>query len=171
MNHFIRKSTLLLTLASLSACNHPGQNRYGYQDVGQATVVKFGTVVSERAVSITGENTGLGATIGAAGGAIGGSAIGRGSGSLGAMLAGAVIAGVAGAATEQAISDRSGIEYVITLEKGDTITLVQNYVERDPSIKIGQRVMVQTSGMYQRVLPAENLPEKIKRPKKIQVED
>jgi len=161
----------LLSVSLLTACTHPSQNRYGYQDVGQATVVEFGTVVSEHVVDITGQNTGLGAGIGAAGGAIGGAAIGRGAGSLGAMLAGAVIAGVAGAATEQALADRTGIEYVITMEEGETITLVQNYSQGDPSIKVGQRVMVQTSGMYQRVLPADGLPEKIKRPKSIKVTD
>ncbi len=160
-----------LLLASLSACHQPGQNRYGYQDVGQTSVVQFGTVVSLRMVGITGQNTGIGAMAGAAGGALGGSYIGSGGGSIGGALAGALIAGVAGHMAEQAISDRTGIEYVITLRSGDTVTVVQNYVEGDPSIKAGQRVMVQTSGMYQRVLPADHLPEKVKRPKKIEVVD
>lgn len=161
----------LLSLTMLTGCNHPSQNRYGYQDVGQATVVEFGTVISERPVDITGQNTGIGATTGALGGAIGGSYIGNGGGSLAGMLAGAVIAGVAGHMAEQAISDHTGIEYVITTTKGVTLTIVQNYVAGDPSIKPGQRVMIQTSGMYQRVLPADKLPEKIKRPKRIEVED
>ena len=160
-----------LVLALLSGCTHPGQNRYDYQDVGQASTVQFGTVVSEHSVEITGQNTGVGATAGALGGALGGSYIGSGGGSLAGMLAGAVIAGVAGHMAEQAISDHSGIEYVITTEKGETVTLVQNYVQGDPSIKVGQRVMVQTSGSYQRVLPADNLPTSIKRPKKIRVTD
>lgn len=167
----MKRLIALLLLASLTACAHPGQNRYGYQDVGQASVVEFGTVVSERPVEITGQNTGLGATAGAASGALGGAYIGRGGGSLGAMLAGAVIAGVAGHMAEQAIADHKGIEYIVTLESDKTVTIVQNYVEGEPSIKVGQRVMVQTSGMYQRVLPADNLPTKIKRPKKIKVED
>lgn len=161
----------LLLVTVLTACNSPGVNRYSYQDVGQAAIVQFGTVVSLRPVQITGKNSGIGAGIGAAGGAVGGSAFGSGSGQLGAILAGAVIAGVAGAAVEQAAVDRTGIEYVITLEKGETITMVQNFVEGDPAIKVGQRVMVQMSGVYQRVLPADTLPEKIKRPKKIKVED
>lgn len=157
--------------ASLSACHQPGQTRYGYQDVGQASAVHFGTVLSWRMVHITGQNTGTGAIAGAAGGALGGSYIGSGGGSLGGLLAGALIAGVAGHMAEQAISDHSGIEYVITLEKGDTITMVQNFVEGDPEIKTGQRVMVQVSGSYQRVLPADALPEKVKRPKGVKVVD
>jgi outer membrane lipoprotein SlyB len=160
-----------LMLALLSGCTHPGQNRYGYQDVGQATTVIFGTVISERPIEITGQNTGVGATAGVLGGALGGSYIGHGGGSLAGMLAGAVIAGVAGHMAEQAISDHSGIEYVITTEKGQALTIVQNYVQGDPSIRRGQRVMVQTSGQYQRVLPADDLPTSIKRPKRIQVQD
>ncbi|HEX4608227.1 MAG TPA: hypothetical protein VH092_08475 [Urbifossiella sp.] len=163
--------TLLLSVSLLTACTQPGQNRYGYQDVGQASIVVFGTVISEHPVEITGQNTGVGATAGALGGALGGSYIGNGGGSLAGMLAGALVAGVAGHMTEQAISDHSGIEYVVTTEKGVTLTIVQNYVEGDPSIRPGQRVMVQTSGQYQRILPAGDLPEKIKRPKKIRVED
>ena len=41
----------------------------------------------------------------------------------------------------------------------------------DTPIQVGARVMVQTAGAYRRVLPAQNLPTKIKRPKKIQVQD
>src|SRR4051812_40909855 len=130
MNNRITASLLALTL--LTACQHPGQGRYGYQDVGQASVVEFGKVISLRMVDITGQNTGLGATAGAMGGAIGGSYIGSGGGSLAGMLAGALIAGAAGYGLEQAASDRTGIEYVITLEHGKTITMVQNFVEGDP---------------------------------------
>lgn len=165
------KRLTIVLLLMLSACAHAGQNRYNWQDVGQAAVVEFGTVISLRPVEITGQNTGVGAVAGAGGGAIAGSMIGSGNGSLAGMLAGAVVAGVAGHMAEQAIADHQGIEYVITLESGKTVTIVQNYVEGDPSIKAGQRVMIQTSGIYQRVLPADNLPTEIKRPKKIKVKD
>jgi outer membrane lipoprotein SlyB len=166
------KLTACIVLATLlTGCTHPGQSRYGYQDVGQAAVVEFGTVLSLRPVDITGQNTGVGATAGAVSGAIGGSYIGNGGGSLAGMLAGALVAGVAGHMAEQAISDHSGIEYTIETNHGKTITIVQNYVQGDPSIKTGQRVMIQTSGSYQRVLPAEHMPTKVKRPKKIEVED
>ncbi len=169
MNKQLAASILTLTL--LTGCAHPSQNNYGYQEVGQATTVEFGTVLSLRMVNVTGENTGLGAGVGAVGGGIAGASIGQGAGSLGAMLAGAVIAGVAGAAVEQGINDRTGIEYVITTEHGQTISIVQNFVKGDPDIKAGQRVMIQTSGMYQRILPASDLPQTVKRPKGIKVID
>jgi outer membrane lipoprotein SlyB len=72
---------------------------------------------------------------------------------------------------EQAASDHKGIEYVITIEKGETITIVQNLNSDEQPVKPGHRCMVQNSGMYQRVLPADDLPTKIKRPKRIKVED
>ena len=160
-----------LVLALLTGCTQPGLSHYGYQDVGHATAVEFGTVISERTVDITGQNTGIGAMAGAAGGAIGGSYIGHGGGSLAGLVAGALLAGIAGNMAEQAIADHTGIEYVVTTAKGETVTMVQNFVKGDPSIKPGQRVMIQTSGNYARILPADDLPTSIKRPKRIKVTD
>jgi outer membrane lipoprotein SlyB len=162
---------LFAAVALLASCAHPGQNRYGYQDVGKKSTVSFGTVISLREVEITGKNTGAGALIGAGAGAGAGSYVGHGSGSVwaaaGTMIAGAIIGGMA----EQAMSDRQGLEYVITLENGETLTIVQNINPDDKPIREGDRVMVQGSGTYQRVLLADKLPEKIKRPKKIKVVD
>ena len=133
--------------------------------------MEFGTLISSRPVEITGKNTGIGATAGAAGGAIAGAGIGNGRGELGAMLVGALVAGIAGHMAEQAISDHQGIEYVVTLESGRTVTITQNIESDEKPLRKGQRVMVQLSGSYARVLPADDLPTKIKRPKRIKVED
>lgn len=161
----------ILVLTTLTACAQPGQNRYDWQDVGKDVTVEFGRVISERQVDITGKNTGVGAGAGMAGGALAGSMIGHGDGTIGGMIAGIVIAGVAGAVAEQAIADHKGIEYTITEHGGKTVTIVQNFAQGDPEIKVGQRVMVQTSGVYHRVLPADNMPTKVKRPKAITVQD
>jgi outer membrane lipoprotein SlyB len=165
------KPLYLIPLLALLACQHPNQNRYGAADVGMNAVVEFGTIVSKRSVEITGQNSGAGALVGATAGAYGGSYIGSGSGSLGAALAGLVIGAAAGAAAEQAMQDRQGVEYVVTLESGVTQSIAQNIGKDDEPLDVGQRVMVQTSGQYRRVLPAEHLPEEIKRPKKIRVKD
>lgn len=162
--------SLVTTAALLSACAAlPARSQYGYQDVGHAAIVQFGTVVSERPVQITGQTTGVGAAAGVGGGALAGSYIGRGGGSLAGALAGALIAGIAGAAAEQAMADHQGIEYTITLESGVTVSIVQNLTKDEDPINVGHRVTVQTSGMYQRVLPADDLPEEIKKPKSIRV--
>jgi len=146
-----------LSMLMLASCAHPNQNSYGEQDVGHNTLILFGTVVSERQVEIKGTNTGGGAAIGAGTGLAAGSAFGRGNGTLGAMLAGAIIGGVAGAMTEQALKDRQGIEYVITFAAtGQTQSIVQNIAKTDQPIAEGECVMVQMNGTYQRVLPAKD---------------
>ena len=156
---------------SLSGCSSPGQNQYSYQDVGHSTLVEFGTVIAVRSVNITGENTGLGAVLGAGTGAGAGSYIGSGSGNIWAIAGGAVLGGIAGAFAEQGLSDGLGVEYIITKENGQTVTIVQNKKEEDAVFPIGGRVIVQTSGAYQRVLSADHLPEQMKRPKGIKVVD
>lgn len=123
--------------------------------------------MAHRPVSIEGQNTGVGAIAGGLGGAIGGSYIGNGGGSLGAALAGALIAGIAGQMAEQAVSDYDGIEYTITLTNSETITVTQTKEEANSRIKDGDTVMIQSSGTYMRVLPAEHLPKKVKKAKKI----
>lgn len=159
-----------LILTTLTACQHPGQNRYGYQDVGKTTSVKFGTVVSRRDVAIEGKNTGVGATAGAVGGALGGSYIGNGGGSLGGLIAGALIAGVAGHMAEQALQNYDGVEFTVALDDGEIITVVQAAEKELASIKDGDPVMVQQSGEYQRVLPAKDMPAKVKKAKRPKVE-
>ncbi len=156
---------------SLAACQNPNQNRYSYQDVGRASVVEFGTVVAVRQVDITGRNTGLGAGVGGAAGGIAGSTIGRGSGNAAAVLGGVVIGAIAGAVVEQAMADRTGLEYTVTLSNGKTITIVQEQGPSDRVLAPGERVMIQASGTYQRVLPADHLPTEISRPKGIKVTD
>lgn len=159
----------LLPLLALLACQYPSQNRYGAADVGMNAVVEFGTVVSARPVEITGKSSGTGALVGATAGAYGGSYVGNGSGSLGGLLAGLIVGAAVGAAAEQAMQDRQGVEYVVTLESGVTQSIVQNVAADDAPLAVGDRVMVQTAGEYRRVLPAGDLPVEIERPKKIRV--
>src|SRR4051812_48243732 len=45
----MNKLFVIVTALSLTACAQPGQNRYGWQDVGHATEVEFGRVVAMRA--------------------------------------------------------------------------------------------------------------------------
>ena len=134
-------------------------------------MVEFATVITSREVGITGRNSGAGLLLGGAAGAAGASYVGNGDGQAWAMAGGALVGAVAGAAAEQSLANKIGIEYVVTTEKGKTKTIVQNKEEGDVILRPGDRVMVQTSGSYQRVLPAGNLPTTIKRPKNIQVTD
>lgn len=165
-------ATILGVVLVLGGCaRNQSQNVYRYDEVGQASAVTFGTVVSNRTVDIVGKNTGAGALVGAAAGAGAGSYIGNGSGSVWAAGAGLLIGAMVGAAAEQAAADRQGVEYVVTLQSGVTLTVVQDIGKDESVIPSGSRVMVQNTGGYQRVLPADALPTEIARPKGIKVVD
>jgi outer membrane lipoprotein SlyB len=158
------------SLALLTACQaDPGQNRYNYNEVGQSVIVEFASIVGVKEVEITGRNTGGGALAGAAVGAGAGSYAGSGSGEAWAMAGGAVAGAVAGAMAEQALADRKGYEYIVVTEHKATKTIVQYQNPEDRVFRKGERVMVQTKGSYQRVLPTDDLPDTIKRPRGINI--
>lgn len=159
-------------LALAGCAKPPSQNVYRYDEVGKTVAVSFGTIVSAREVDITGRNTGGGAVVGGTAGAIAGSQVGQGfAGPALVGLAGAVVGAAVGAAIEQAAADRKGLEYVVVLESGVAMTVVQDVGKDDAILKPGDRVIVQNSGGYQRVLPAAGLPTEIERPQGIKVVD
>jgi outer membrane lipoprotein SlyB len=153
----------------LAGCATQGQNRYSYQDVGRASVVEFGTVLASRQVDIQGKNSGVGGVVGGTAGGLAMSNVGQGGGNVAAIAGGILAGAVAGAVAEQAMSNRVGIEYIITLANGKTITIVQEQAEGDKIFGPGDPVMVQASGTYQRVLTADHLPTEITRPKQVKI--
>ncbi|WP_201750321.1 hypothetical protein [Tautonia marina] len=168
----MRYVVVLLVAISLAGCaKQQGQNQYRYNEVGQSVLVDFGTIVDVREIDITGRNTGAGATAGALAGGGAGAYVGDGSGQIWAAAGGALAGAIIGAAAEQAAADSKGIEYTVVTEQGKAMTVAQNLNSEDKVLEKGQRVMVQTTGSYQRVLPADHLPEEIKRPKGIKVVD
>jgi outer membrane lipoprotein SlyB len=167
----MNKNYVLVAVLLLAACETPGQNVYDFREAGQSVLVEFGTVVDVNPIKIKGPNSGVGAGVGAVAGAGAGSQIGGGDGAIAAAIGGAIIGGIAGAVTEQALADSKGLVFTIVTEHGKTITVPQYFKKDEPVIKNGARVMVQTSGSYQRVLPADHLPTQIKRPKGIKVID
>jgi outer membrane lipoprotein SlyB len=161
----------VLLLLCLVACNYSTQTRYNYAEVGQAQVVEFGTVIAVRDIDVVAENGVAGGLAGGAGGAAVGVSTGAGFGQVTGGVAGAVVGAALGAAIEQAARNHAGIEYTVTLRNGKTVTLAQNISDKDVVHKVGDRVMVQANGPYQRVLPAGDLPTEINRPKGITVKD
>lgn len=168
----MRAVYFLLPLILLSGCaTPPGQSQYKWSEVGQSTIVHFATVIQVREVGVTGQNTGAGALVGTAAGAAAGAQFGSGDGAIAAAVGGALIGAIAGSALEQAAANTTALEYLVTTERGKTMTIVQNINEGDKILPVGSRVMVQISGSYQRVLPADGLPTEIARPKGIKVVD
>lgn len=166
---YVALFSILLTLAGLTGCVTDGQNTYSEADVGRETQVEFGRIVRAREVKVQGQNTGTGSVVGATAGGLAGSAIGKGDGSVAGIIGGVVIGAIIGGVAEQQARNRKGIEYTITKRSGKTVTIVQNIQKDDTPLRKGDRVMIQTTGSYMRVLPADDLPEKVKKPKDIKV--
>lgn len=168
----MKKFVAIALILSLSACAKPsGQNQYQAGEVGISTIVEFATVLDVREIGITGKNSGGGALAGAALGGTAASSAGSGSGQVAAVLGGVIVGAIVGGAAEQALADSTGYEYTLITEAGVPKTVAQNHNKGDVILAKGQRVIVQTSGSYQRVLPADQLPTEVKRPKGIKVVD
>ena len=150
-------AVLLLGAVLLGGCQQPSQSRYAYHEVGRSSTLTFGTVVAVRDIEIAGRNTGIGGIIGGVAGAGVGSTIGSGSGSGWAAIGGLVVGAIAGALLEQAGSDRNGLEYTVALESGAMIMVAQEKEAGERVMPPGERVIVQDSGGYQRVLSAAHL--------------
>lgn len=144
----------LLSVGVLAGCtNYARSGGVTSGDVGRASYVETGVVQSSRPVRITGERTGEGGAIGAVGGGLAGQALGGDTGGrIAGGLAGAVIGGLIGTAIERGIEEADGVEYVIRLDNGRTVAIVQR-AEPNTYIQAGQRVQV-VYGNQVRVLPA-----------------
>ena len=161
------KLFLIGTLVLLSACDFAAQSRYKYSEVGQIQNAEFGTVIGARDIDIIAESSSSGGIVGAVAGGVVGGNMGGGSGSLVTLVAGTVIGANAFAALEQAVRNRGGVEYIVVLRNGKTITVAQNVTPKDTVHNVNDRVLVQINGEYHRVLPANKLPTEIERPKGI----
>jgi outer membrane lipoprotein SlyB len=154
MEGIMKRSLILLLLLSACAPVH-GQNKYNFSEAGQVTELEYGKVIRVREVAVAGRNTGLGMTTGMVAGSAAGYHVGSGNGQIAGLLAGMIIGGVAGHIAEQEMQNYRGYEYVIRMENKKTISVVQNQQPGDKVFQKGDKVMVQTSGAYQRVTDAE----------------
>lgn len=151
------KKLLLLPLLLITACAPlQGHGRYNQAEVGQQTELEYGKVLAVKSVAITGQNSGLGASTGMIAGSAAGYQVGNGNGQLAGLIAGMVIGGIAGHIAEQELAEKQGFEYIIKIDgKKKPISVVQYQNKADIVFKKGDRVMVQGSGQYQRVMAAE----------------
>jgi outer membrane lipoprotein SlyB len=88
-----------------------------------------------------------------AGGALGGiagSGVGHGRGSSAAAVLGAVGGGLAGAAIEEGVTRKQGVEITVRLENGELRAIVQ---EETDKFVAGQKVRLLSSGGVTRVSP------------------
>jgi outer membrane lipoprotein SlyB len=148
--HKIRIACAILVTIFLTSCaENPSPNIYTTPEVGVASKVNKGTVLSARAVVID-NNSGAGGLAGSVAGAAGGAALGNSASSvvIGAV-GGAVVGGVLGNAVDKSANSHRGYEYMIQLEKGRIISIAQS----DPvPFRVHQHVLV-VYGALTRVVP------------------
>ena len=119
---------ILLSSLMLAGCARSlSPDVYSRDEVGSKVEVEDAVVVATRDVKIEGTQSNVGAGAGAVAGGVGGAvAVGRnrGAATLGAV-AGAIIGAIAGAAVEEAATSSEGVEYLVRLNDGETVAVVQ----------------------------------------------
>lgn len=121
-------AALLAAATTVSACaGGLGAGDYSRSQAGQISRVEPGVVLTARQVQISGTKSGVGTATGAVVGGVIGSQIGGGDAERAvAGVLGAVGGGLAGAATEEAMSRQVGWAYTIRLEEtGEIISIAQ----------------------------------------------
>lgn len=151
------KKLFIIPLLLITACAPlQGQGRYSQHEVGQQTELEYGKVLAVKSVAITGDNSGMGMNAGALAGSVAGYQVGNGNGQLAGLVVGAIVGGIAGHIAEQQMAEKQGFEYIIKIDgKKKPISVVQYQNKDDVVFKKGDKVMVQGSGQYQRVMAAE----------------
>lgn len=149
----------------LAGCANKSTTDIPLEDAGQAFQTRYGTVLSQRPVSVRSDSTqavGGGAFLGGAAGAV----IGQ---TNGAMLGGLVLGGVAGELAHDLIETDNAIEYVIAFGDGTTMIIAQIQRWHEPVWEKGTRVLVQFGAKSNRVLSAENLEREINPPEELKL--
>jgi outer membrane lipoprotein SlyB len=125
---------------------------YSRADARKVQTVRMGTIESLRPVRIEGTKTPIGAGAGAVVGGVAGSTIGGGRGSAVASVLGAVGGGLAGAAVEEGVTRKQGVEITVREDDGVLRAYVQA-VEPNQIFRVGQRVRITSVNGQSRVAP------------------
>jgi outer membrane lipoprotein SlyB len=140
---------LTATIVALIGCaSGTGGKDYSREQTRTVQVVQMGIVESVREVNIEGTKTPIGAGAGAVVGGVAGSTVGSGKGSVVGAAVGAVLGGLGGAAAEEAVTRKNGVEITVKLDSGRMIAITQT---ADEEFRVGDRVRVLSGGGTTRV--------------------
>ena len=157
---------VLAAAVAISGCTSPkiSDSLYRSSEVGTSKRIVRCRVLEVREVMIRDDDSGekgelLGAIAGGLAGGILGNTVGGGAGKSLATVAGGTAGAVAGGAAGRQLSDklhtRKGVEYSIILADGSEQTHVQDFLEGDRVVQVGEtcRLQIAHDGKN-RVLPA-----------------
>ncbi len=125
----------------LSACGaNLNVDRYETSGAGTVNTVSEGVIINVRPVTIATENGEVGQLAGGIVGGVAGSMISDNTlmQTIGAV-GGAVLGGYAGGKAQEGLSSQRGMEYIVKLDSGKSITLTQG---DDVVFSVGQSVYV-----------------------------
>lgn len=165
----IRLTVLALAASfAVAGCAHQtSPNVYDPYSAGQAAYTEMGVVRASRPVEIMNDSpggSGVGAALGGFAGAVAGSQLGpshyshgrhrhryTSTGSVLGTIGGAVAGALVGAVVERELSRQVATEYVVQMDNGQLVTIVQGSQPIPP----GQRVFVQSPDYGRaRIVPA-----------------
>ncbi len=158
MNVFFSRSILCLfvglSIFSTACGRQISPEVYGSNAVGEASITLPGTILQVRMVKVQEneyiEHNRAGIIAGTFAGA---SAVNpHGTGRPLTTVTGAIAGGAAGAFTEKFLKNQMGVEYVIQLENGEVMSVVQG---AKPLLELGQKVWLIKSNIRSRVIIRE----------------
>ncbi|MEG9861629.1 MAG: hypothetical protein V6Z81_03895 [Parvularculales bacterium] len=171
---FVLLSALLFFVAACGGGPEIGESLYRSGEVGVAKAVQRCRVLEVREIFIRDDNAekegqALGGLAGGILGSVAGRSVGSGSGqdiaSTGSAIAGVLGGALVGEAVGKARGTRKGLEYSILTDNGQEITFTQEFLEGDRIVQAGETCRLQVADNRNRVLPSEQLPETVQRPK------
>ena len=144
---------MMAGVSLISGCAQPSAsaNVYSYGQAQREQVVRTGTVIGVRTITIQNDRTsGAGRVAGGALGGVAGSAVGGGNGRTLAIVGGAILGALAGNAVEDQVGKKDGLEITVRLDNGEIRVIAQ---EGDVPIVLNQRVQVVSGAGPTRVTP------------------
>lgn len=137
---FIALGALLCT----SCAREIDSDVYASQQVGEVSKTYAGVITNVRQVTVQNGEQLEDNALGIAGGGVAGGVLGNalGKGKFGPTAAGAIAGAVAGSFVEKKLKQQEALEYIVQLDNGDLVTVVQG---PDQVYPVGQRVYLLVS--------------------------
>ena len=153
-----RRSAIALVYF-LAACGSPTKDVYNVSEVGQIQEVLEGRIVESRFIDIDAKDSGNGMAAGGLAGGLSSLVFVSGGFGLVAFLLGTAVGAVAGYVAEDVVTDRDGVEYILSLDDGRTVTVIQNRGDEDQPLPPGTEIFLQFGSNYTRVIERpKNMP-------------
>jgi outer membrane lipoprotein SlyB len=143
-----KKMAVAMMMAVMTGCASLESRDYSYEHGRTAMQVVYGVVRDVRPVNIQGHNSWVGPTVG---GTIGGVGAGVGTNNGWYAAAASAVGAMVGAGVEKLATKSKGLEITVTLDSGQTISIVQGDGEtfskgdRVKCIQYGKEVRVTKS--------------------------